>query len=87
MPYRIVIPNPAKKDIGRLDPPVQQAAREAIRGLKDEPRPVGYGTLRGEVGYRIKFLKDYRIVYDVDDATQTVTILKVRHRSIVYKRR
>jgi mRNA interferase RelE/StbE len=87
MAYKIVITDPAKKDIRRLDPLIQQRAVTAIRSLGETPRPVGYKQLKGEAAFRISFSKDYRVVYDIDDAAQVITILKVRHRSYVYKRR
>jgi mRNA interferase RelE/StbE len=34
--------------------------------------------------YRIRS-GDYRIVYDVDDATMVVTVLAVGHRSEIYR--
>jgi mRNA interferase RelE/StbE len=65
-----------KKDRTRL------AAR--IRGLAATPRPPGSEKLSGEEKYRIR-QGDYRILYLIDDASSTVTIVKIGHRREVYR--
>ena len=64
-----------KKDRTRL------AAR--IGGLATTPRP-GSEKLSGEEKYRIR-QGDYRILYLIEDASSTVTIVKIGHRREVYR--
>jgi mRNA interferase RelE/StbE len=65
-----------KKDRTRL------AAR--IGGLATTPRPPGSEKLSGEEKYRIR-QGDYRILYLIEDANSTVTIVKIGHRREVYR--
>jgi mRNA interferase RelE/StbE len=69
-----------------LPGPVQGRLLPAIADLANDPRPPGSRTLTGETDlYRIR-VGDYRVVYAVDDAAQTVTVVKVGHRSDIYRR-
>jgi len=53
--------------------------------LRDDPRPRGCKKLRGgEDSYRIR-IGEYRAVYAVDEPSQAVTLLRVRHRREVYR--
>jgi len=85
--YRVVLKPAAAKDVDRID---RRADRDRIsmriRALATNPRPYGSEKLSGlETTYRVR-QGDYRIVYDIDDATATVLVLKVRHRKDVYRR-
>ena len=58
-----------------------------ISGLADEPRPAGCEKLTGTSNaWRIRS-GSYRIVYQVDDASAIVTVIRVGHRREVYRRR
>lgn len=52
---------------------------KAIDGLRDNPRPVRCKKLRETGLWRIR-VKRYRVVYDIDDDAQIVTVLKVAPR-------
>src|SRR4030042_1874941 len=71
---------------------VNSAVKQALRGivgrlrsLGDEPRPHGCEKLSARERYRIR-QGDYRIVYSIADAGQTVEIFKVGHRSEIYNK-
>jgi mRNA interferase RelE/StbE len=53
--------------------------RDAIRLLASNPRPVGCLKLTGRAGWRIR-VGAYRIIYDIDDRLQSVTVLNIGHR-------
>ena len=67
---------------------------EAIQKLAEEPRPRGArklaGEMRGACGLsppvRVR-IGEYRVLYDVDDEAQKITILRVKHRRDVYRSR
>jgi mRNA interferase RelE/StbE len=65
-----------KKDRTRL------AAR--IGSLAVNPRPPGAEKLSGEEKYRIR-QGDYRILYLIEDAELTVTVVRIGHRREVYR--
>ena len=57
----------------------------AIVALADDPRPNGATKLVGsQRDWRVR-AGEYRTVYEIDDAAQTVTILRVAHRRDVYR--
>jgi mRNA interferase RelE/StbE len=82
--YRILVRRSAEKEIARLPDATRRAVVQRIRALGEEPRPPGSQKLSGRDGYRIR-QGDYRVVYTVDDAVRTVTIVRVAHRSDVYR--
>ena len=83
--WTITIHRETKRELRRLPKRVLQSALEAIRALADDPYPVGCSRLKGhESLYRIR-VGDWRIVYDVDGATHTVTVLRVASRGEVYR--
>ena len=73
------------KQLQQLPRPVFAAALKAIIGLAQQPRPAGVVKLAGSTNdWRIR-IGEYRIVYEIDDAAQTVTVFRVGHRSDVYR--
>ena len=55
-----------------------------VQALADEPRPHGSKKLSGKDEYRIR-QGEYRVVYTIEDTAHTVTIVRVAHRSDVYR--
>jgi mRNA interferase RelE/StbE len=84
MPYRLRIAGRAHRELGRLPPEVIARIQDAIDALAVDPRPPACIKLRGGAGWRIR-IGDYRVVYDVDDDAQTVTVLRAGHRRDVYR--
>jgi mRNA interferase RelE/StbE len=58
---------------------------DAIDGLALEPRPRGSTKLAGRSDYRVR-VGDWRIVYEVDDERRRVVVIRIAHRSDVYRR-
>lgn len=48
------------------------------------PRPSGCLKLTGRNGWRIRG-GDYRIIYEIDDKQEMVTVLHIGHRRDVYR--
>jgi mRNA-degrading endonuclease RelE of RelBE toxin-antitoxin system len=77
--YQINITRDAAQEINHLAGSVRTQARQIIRSLADAPRPPRSTELRDMPGiYRIWLAGRWRIVYQVDDTQQLVTILRVR---------
>ena len=53
-------------------------------GWTADPRPAGGVKLAGDEGWRIRE-GDWRAIYDIDQAAQVVTVLRVKHRKDVYR--
>ena len=83
-PYTVNIPPHVARQLRALPPAAYPAVRAAIRQLEHDPRPPGCRRMSGQPGWRVR-AGNYRVVYDSDDTTQTVTILEVGHRRDVYR--
>ena len=82
--YQIEVRDKARKQILKIPPPHFQRLRESINALAENPRPSGAIQLKGTTGYRLR-VGDYRILYEIDDTTQTIIIYRVKHRRDVYR--
>jgi mRNA interferase RelE/StbE len=83
--YRVEVAPAADRDFQRLKKRIQRHAFKrlavAIRGLADEPRPLGVRKIRGaEKAYRIR-VGNYRVVYQIYDDENMVLILQVVRRT------
>jgi len=84
MTYAVSILRRAQKELADLPHDAYTRARDAIRELALNPRPHGCTKLAGRDGWRIR-LGNYRIIYEIDDKSRTVTVLHVGHRRDVYR--
>ena len=56
-----------------------------LQELADSPRPKGVKKLVGQENeWRIR-VGDYRVLYEVDDATRIVKIFRIAHRREAYR--
>ncbi|MGH7452625.1 MAG: type II toxin-antitoxin system RelE family toxin [bacterium] len=83
MSYGINIFRRAQKELATLPTLVYPRVRDAIRGLANAPRPPGCKKLIGRDGWRIR-VGDYRVIYEIDDNAQIITIMHIGHRRDVY---
>ncbi len=84
MPYQLRITRSAAKELRKLPPEAQQRIRQAVRKLADDPRPSKCKKLQGRDDYRVT-VGDYRVIYEVDDDAEVVTVWRVGHRRNVYR--
>ena len=84
MRYTLFILPRAQKELSKLPHDAFERSCDAIRALAQEPRPRGCDKLTGRDGWRIR-VGDYRVIYEIDDAHQTITILHIGHRRDVYR--
>jgi mRNA interferase RelE/StbE len=82
--YSVVVTRSAEKEIERLPVGIRRLVVRRILSLANDPRPHGSQKLSGEGKYRIR-QGDYRVVYTIEDAIVTVTVVRVAHRSDVYR--
>jgi len=83
--YSLEIKPSAAREIEDL--PTKKTRRlvvDRISGLADNPRPPGCEKLSGRDRYRVR-QGPYRIVYEIEDTTHRVRIVKVSHRKEVYR--
>lgn len=82
--YSIQIKASAQKEMDLLSDSLFARIDKRILRLANEPRPQGCRKLRGQKDiWRIR-IGAYRAIYSIDDATKTVSILRIAHRRDVY---
>ena len=64
-----------KKDVQRI--------LKKIQALADDPRPPGCQKLASRDYYRLR-QGSYRILYEISEATNVITVVKIAHRSTAY---
>jgi mRNA interferase RelE/StbE len=84
MSYNIQILRRAQKELGQLPKQEYERIRGAVKNLSQDPRPQGCKRLTGREGWRIR-VGDYRIIYEIDDSQNKLTVLHIGHRRDVYK--
>jgi mRNA interferase RelE/StbE len=82
--YRIEIKRKALKELTSLPTHEQRGVMDAIALLRTNPM-AGKGLQGDFKGLRSLRVWPYRIIYAVDHAVITVTVLRVRHRKNVYE--
>lgn len=82
--YSLVVKRSAAREIDALPTAVRRRVIGKIAALASDPRPHGAQKLTGEDRYRIR-QGDYRVVYTIEDEVVTVTVVRVAHRSDVYR--
>ena len=83
--YRVFIKPSAVREIEAIAETKQRRRIVArIEALGDDPRPPGCEKLTGRGQYRVR-QGAYRIVYAIEDDRLVVYVVKVGHRSGVYR--
>lgn len=83
--YTIQYRKSVEKYLRKLDKPALQRIVEKIYTLRQDPRPHGVKKLEGEKNlYRVR-QGDYRIIYEIHDNVLIVEVIKIGHRSDVYR--
>ena len=78
-PYEVVLHSPVKRELNKIPNPLFAKIDVTIRGLGDNPRPVGVKKLEGDI-HRIR-VGNWRIIYAVLDSEHRVVILRVARRT------
>ena len=84
MTFAIEILPAARRELEALDTAVKRRIDHKILLLAANPRPSGSKILHGQDLMRVR-VGDYRIVYAVRDQRLVVLIVRVAHRSRVYR--
>jgi mRNA interferase RelE/StbE len=82
--YSVRILRQAIQDITDLPKDYARLVSQHIDRLADNPRPPDAKKLRGTTDYSLR-VGVYRILYDIDDATCTITVYRVKHRRDAYR--
>ncbi|MFH0985285.1 MAG: type II toxin-antitoxin system RelE/ParE family toxin [Candidatus Omnitrophota bacterium] len=82
--FKIFFKASAEKELRQIPKPFLSKILSKIAALAETPRPWGVKLMRGEERFYRLRQGDYRIVYEIDDQTRTVTVIKIGHRREVY---
>ena len=82
--YEVRLLRRAVKDIADLPREYARLVSQHIDRLGDNPRPPDAKKLRGLADYSLR-VGTYRILYDIDDGSQTVTVCRVKYRREAYR--
>lgn len=86
MEYTVLISPAAQRQIKKLIKNIQQQIISKLQELRITPRPQGVEKLWSDKElYRVR-TGDYRIIYQINDVKLEILVLKVGHRSDVYRR-
>lgn len=83
--YVVRIAPAARRDIKRLSKQNQRRVVAVMQALAVNPRPHGYAPVEGFDGLFKVRVGDYRVIYLIGDDELLVVVLRVRHRSDVYR--
>jgi mRNA interferase RelE/StbE len=83
--YEVRLTHSAEKELQELNKSIIPLVWQKIKGLAKQPRPRQSRKLRGtEKAYRLR-VRDYRIIYTINDKQRLVTVVAIRHRKEVYR--
>ena len=84
MSYEVAILRRAVKELAQLPQKDRLRVEADVEALGSHPRPHGSRKPTGRDGYSIRS-GDYRVVYEINDRLQSVTVFHVGHRKDIYR--
>ena len=88
MVYSIEMTRPALRQMKKLDRNIRERLSQRIEALAEAPLPPGAIQLKGLLPplYRVRE-GNYRIIYRIQQDKLTILIVRIGHRSEVYRQR
>lgn len=87
-PYELRVTGPVQRQLERLPQGTAAAIVEfMVTALIENPHRVGGALQRELVGLHSARRGAYRVIYEIDDDLHVVTVLRVDHRSRLYRTR
>ena len=84
MAYKVRIEKQASKALEKLESGIQKRVVVVIRSLADNPRPPGSKKMKNRDSWRIR-IGNYRVIYGINDEKSLIAVVKIGHRSDVYR--
>lgn len=82
--YRLIFKKSVARDLRVLPKKDVKRILKRIEALADDPRGAGCSKLSGQNFYRVR-VGVYRVVYEIDDGVLVVQVIRVAHRTRVYR--
>lgn len=84
MAYQVTIPKAVQKQLDLLPEQIYEQLVEDIVLLQNNPLPLNVMKMNNNRGYRMRN-GDYRVLYDLDDEAQIITLRRVGYRREIYR--
>ena len=86
--WRLRVVASAERQLGRLPERIAAAVVEFVLGpLCENPRRLGHPLQRELAGLWSVRRGAYRVIYEIDEVERIVTVLRIDHRSDIYRPR
>jgi mRNA interferase RelE/StbE len=83
--YTVELKPATVRDWKKLDRTNQKRSAQVIESLQTESRPSGTRKVQYARNLYHSKVGDYRILYQIDDDSSQVLVLRIRHRREVYR--
>lgn len=87
-PYQVDLAPRAQRELRKLkrQPHLLRALLERLQALADEPKPADAKKLKAPRNlWRVVVKRDYRVIYELEDAKLLVLVVKIGDRKDVYR--
>ena len=85
MTYKVIWDKKSLDFLHKIEPFIAQRIIKLVKDFSTDPRKKQFKKLKSGKGFRLR-AGDYRIIFDFDQNTKTIQILKIGHRKNVYDR-
>ncbi len=86
MSYEIELTSEPRRHLNRLPEKVRDVALALMLGaMSENPHRAGKPLVGQLEGLRSARRGDFRVIYEIEEDTRTVVVLRVQHRSDVYR--
>lgn len=82
--YKVIFTKSVKKDFRKIPKLEVSKILSEIAELAKNPRSSKTKKLKGEKLYRLR-LGNYRVIYDIQDNLMLIFVVKLGHRSDIYR--
>ena len=83
--YKLIFRKSVARDLRPIPKRDIQRILSTIDSLSEEPGPPGCERLSGQERFRVR-QGNYRIIYEIMDDEVVVVVVKIGHRSNIYRR-
>lgn len=86
MTYSVELAPAARRQLKKLDPPIQKRVFRRLKRLESQPRPKSAVQLCGtnDTFFRIRE-GDWRIIYSIENDRLIVLVVRIAHPSTAYR--
>jgi mRNA interferase RelE/StbE len=84
MSYEIIIPKTVQRQINKLPINERNTILKSLVNLQENTRPTNSLKMKNSSGYRLR-VGEYRVLYDINDQAQLITLRRIGHRRDIYR--